>query len=520
MKKVSLLVAALAAGTLASTAMAERIIVAGDSITGQSKLLGGKSGYYWQFNEALADAGVKDVELIPLGGSGQSINSWRNVIKNSYEKNAPLDIKEYMPKDELDKGCDTFVIFLGMNDTLAPYTNLEQLDAWKKNYQLLINDAKARVKFSKLVLASPTMCTENLDTYKNKIMAKMNEIVAELAKENNAVHAKTWDEFTRCWKLLRMDRPLAKMSGDYVHPGRQGHTAITVALLRAVGQEKAAEMWYEKNKKSFGKVAMGEPGMLLYVLNADKPGVITVKGEVGNMGAPALSVKLPEAWKQSRFEQDGTRFTLTIVADATELVNPISVTATADGKTATQTLNIYAPFLATSKVAGTRWFNDKEFDGEKQTAPADKAIMEKGDFTAAPRDAKGNKADWFIYYPTNDVVGGDDPNSVDFASFDDVKAFDQGYMVRYVFSEAGTKAKLKLVRRIFAGNIGATVFLNGAKIDSLAIPGGNAGKELDIELQAGWNMLAVRCSHVTWQFQLSAALEPATGKLLYSVTGK
>ena len=123
-------------------------------------------------------------------------------------------------------------------------------------------------------------------------------------------------------------------------------------------------------------------------------------------------------------------------------------------------------------------------------------------------------ADWRAYYPGGDVVGGDDPGSVDFASCDDSPAFAQGFMVRYVYHETGGRAMLRIGRRTFAATVGATVYLNGKRVfrDFLK----ESSYDVEVELAPGWNLLAARCSHVNWQFQLSVSLTGIDG-LRYSI---
>ena len=75
----------------ASVIGAERILVVGDSITGHSMNL--PYGFTHEVRAALKDAGVNDLEFIPLGGSGQTIISWQSIIENSYKNNQQLDIK-------------------------------------------------------------------------------------------------------------------------------------------------------------------------------------------------------------------------------------------------------------------------------------------------------------------------------------------------------------------------------------------------------------------------------------------
>ena len=57
----------------------ERILVVGDSITGHSMNL--PYGYANQIRKILKDES-KDIDFVPLGGSGQTIFSWRHIISN------------------------------------------------------------------------------------------------------------------------------------------------------------------------------------------------------------------------------------------------------------------------------------------------------------------------------------------------------------------------------------------------------------------------------------------------------
>ena len=114
----ALVAAFISLALYAATSFAgERILVVGDSITGHSMNL--PYGYAHEIRNALKDAG-SDMEFVPLGGSGQTIFSWRNIIKNSYENNFRLDIEGIMIKEEFDKGADAILVHLGMNDALQP----------------------------------------------------------------------------------------------------------------------------------------------------------------------------------------------------------------------------------------------------------------------------------------------------------------------------------------------------------------------------------------------------------------
>ena len=174
MKRILLILALLC---IPAAAFAERIVVVGDSITGHSMNL--PCGYTHRVRLALQEAGVTDVEFIPLGGSGQTVSSWRNIVDYSYEHRQRLDIPDIYVKDEFDKGADTILIFLGTNDAHCPsISNADNCyEVWKAEYQDLINRIKARCPYKKLILGTSTMLTESPYSFKNLQLDKMESVV-------------------------------------------------------------------------------------------------------------------------------------------------------------------------------------------------------------------------------------------------------------------------------------------------------------------------------------------------------
>ncbi len=511
MKKY-LLTLLLAAGMLPGALFAERVIFVGDSITGHAENL--DYGYARQMRQALADAGVTDVEIIALGGSGQALHSWPGVVKESYDKDVPLDYPKTLVKTEFDKGADTLVIFLGMNDALAPYCNINELDKFEAQYQNLIDVLKARTKFKKLILAYPTMYTENPDTYRNLLIAAMNKSIDKVAANNDAAVAKTFDEFVKDWEILREGNPTGRMTNDYVHPNRAGHLAITVAMLNTIGKPEPAQAWLKKTGKSvLGPVADGKNGFLTYIVNGTEFNTVTVKGKA-NAEIKDLTVELPENWKAEKSIK-GDTFTLTLTTPAEmSLVNQLTVTADINGEKVSRPLTINAPWLVCGDVGsnGFRWFKTEEFDAEKLKTPIDEAALAGKNITEVAKNKLGDPAEWLVYYPNSDVVGENNPNSVDFASFAKAEAFDSGYMLRYVKSPKAGKVRISCESKIFAGTIFTTVILNGKEVYAgliTAKPGRTDA--VNVEIQEGWNTLIVKSSHVTWQWQNSVGFAAAVG---------
>jgi hypothetical protein len=114
---------AVAMGVAASALAAERIVFIGDSITGQSRI--SAHGYANQLDDAYAATRVEADRpvVVALGGSGQTVESWRNVEFESRENaTTTLDVPGVYVGPNLDQPTDRLVVLLGMNNVLAPST--------------------------------------------------------------------------------------------------------------------------------------------------------------------------------------------------------------------------------------------------------------------------------------------------------------------------------------------------------------------------------------------------------------
>ncbi|RYD60491.1 MAG: hypothetical protein EOP84_36925, partial [Verrucomicrobiaceae bacterium] len=132
----------------------DRIVVVGDSITGQSA---GQSGYVTLMKEGLAAAHVETKTTVtPLGGSGQTVGSWRSVEKQSREKEVILDVKGIDVKATLDGGAEVLIVMLGMNNVLRPdvENTSESIDKWAADYRELVGSLQARTKARVVAVAT------------------------------------------------------------------------------------------------------------------------------------------------------------------------------------------------------------------------------------------------------------------------------------------------------------------------------------------------------------------------------
>ncbi len=249
---------------VSSSFAAERVVVVGDSITGHSMNL--PYGFTHEIRAALSESN-SDVEFVPLGGSGQTIFSWRNIIANSYDNNQRLDIEGIFVKDEFDKGADTILIHLGMNDALQPSikSNEEGFASWKKEYANLVADLRKRVPgVKRVVLTPPTMLTEEVHAFKNILMDRFADIIKEVAEETNCEFEDTRSEFKRFVTSVRLLDPNFRFTLDFVHPNQFGHQVMSWSFLKGLGLDAIAQKYYE-TKISSEIRDFSSPGMSLAV---------------------------------------------------------------------------------------------------------------------------------------------------------------------------------------------------------------------------------------------------------------
>lgn len=476
---------------VAKLACAERVVVIGDSITGLSENF--SSGYAKQVRQALADVGRSNAfDLVCLGGSGQTVLSWRNVVKMSTTTNLTLDVKSIFVKDELDKPADTMIIFLGMNDALQPSISPDQKAEWLERYQVLIDLLKNRTRVGRLLLAQPTMYTENPDTYKNGLMRTLCTWIDEVAASNTCGVIHTHEAYQRFWEIGRLHNPDFRMTYDYVHPGQVGHLAIADTFLRALGETQAADSWLAKNKKL---LTDDTPGALVYIVN---PGRLTVKGRA-TFDIKNLTAQLPKGWSiQHHVNGQNFHITFSNASNLYDAVTEIPITLAGDSATCTRTVKLFAPWLIKNGFQGQPWNLPESYSVEKNhTIIDDQFASGKIDFSS-----------WKIYVPNNDVNGGAYPGSIDFSSLENGAHFDFAYAAVNVISPTAGKIKMIVRTRVFSGTMHDTAWLNGQEVlrhvfyRNQAVP-----QERIVELKAGVNTLWLKSAHQCWQWQSSIHFE-------------
>ena len=140
-------------------------------------------------------------------------------------------------------------------------------------------------------------------------------------------------------------------------------------------------------------------------------------------------------------------------------------------------------------------------------------------------NANGQKPQWLRLFPSVDYTGGDAPGSVDFAAVTHARNFEAGYGARWIRSDRERTVNLALSTQAFAGTNHLTVYLNGREVYSGLLTGEpKHSKTVETRLERGWNALAFRSNHVTWQWQCSVDITPVSedslDDLRYSIVPK
>lgn len=486
----------------------DRIVFVGDSITG----LGGNNGsgfvhlIEWALQQTRPNNAMK---FIPLGGSGQSVGSWLGVEEKSRREDLILDVKAFGAKTTLDQPADALVIMLGMNDIMAPYVTEEakDVDAWVGRYRKLIQALRDRVKPRVLALGQITMATEDPASPKNRLIAVLNERLAALAVEENAVLLPTNETAWRFLEEGRRYRSDFHVTGDQIHPIAGGHVAIAVGMLKGLGEEKAVQALMENHAANLWKQAKGElPSLACAVEPVDaEPNGNKFRlrywwtGAPGQ-AAPRVSLTAPPGWQISPSASDSATGEFLLEGNPDRFKNEFILEARSGESVTRSSATIPAPWLLAAGVAnGAAWPGHK-FDPVGGRLPVDEPISrgETGSSLLA----------WKRHFPSLNFTGGADPESVDFWAVSFGKVFEAGYGARWIQSERDRPVTLVLGSKVFAGSLGLTVWLNGEQVYAGTITG-EPGKKVSVpaNLRQGTNTLVFKCNHLTWLWQASVGLK-------------
>ena len=486
-----------------------RVVLVGDSITGLSRNYA--TGFAKQMDWALQEVhpGCKP-DIVALGGSGQGVPSWLEVESRSRTQVALLDVPGIDVKATLAQPADILVIMLGMNDVLLPHVaddaDLKQWETW---YRELISNLQARVHPKVTALATASLCTEDINAPQNRMMDKLNTRAEALAKEMGLRVLPVNATMREVLHQGRRRAPDFHVTYDFVHPNESGHIAVAMAMLRGLGETKAAERLAKQRlpqaiEKATGAVPSLSHEIVPLTFSNDGRQVFRVtcwlNPTAGTPGRMRLRLS-GDGWevKPAIIDAAEGEFTVTGKPDHSESI--LKLEGTAGPQTLTQEVRIPAPWLVTAGIQRPFWTKDT-FDAAKARGPVDEAIAKGRDFTQVPGMS------WQRYFPSVNFTGGAVSGNVDFYAITHPKKLDAGYAARWIYSDHDRAVKVNLGSKAFACTMHLIVSLNGTDIyNGLLTAEPDRNKTLETRLHKGWNTLVVNSNHTQWQWQFSAELE-------------
>jgi len=495
----------------------DRVVFVGDSITGQGMNIGA-GGFINLFKAGLDNARPdSDVRVVPLGGSGQTVGSWQNVEKQSREKETFLDVKNVDVREALGRHADVLIVMLGMNDTLSPSLDASpaSLDAWAGRYRDLLAALRSRTTPRVTALATITPNTEDPQSPKTLAIAEMNRRVAAIAAEQDCVLLPTSDTIWETLRASRRFKPDFHVVPDFVHPNGVGHASIAVAMLRGLGETKAAEAITTQHIQKAFDAARGELPSLSYTivpkelpLESDEA-TFEIRGfytPVAAGDAPRFSLEAPAGWDVKPAEPQGNEAVFTVSGKPDRLENVFTLTATAGDTKKETTITIPAPWLIgtgfTNPAAWERGAQD--YVPDKGVLPGEERFAAGKDFGGTPADWKGNAPKWSRYVASVDHTGGATPGNLSFYAVSFANTFEACYGARWIHCDREVPVELRLSSQAFAGQQCVVAWLNGEKLYAGSItnePGRTAVRKA--MLQPGWNSLVFKANHCQWQWQFS-----------------
>ncbi|MCY2996429.1 MAG: GDSL-type esterase/lipase family protein [Planctomycetota bacterium] len=511
-----------------------RVVLVGDSITGLSRNYA--TGFAHQMDWALKQTypGCRP-DLVALGGSGQGVRSWRDVELRSRTQEVLLDVPGINVKSALSQPAEVLIIMLGMNDVLAPYVVDEAAawEDWTTNYRELIAALRERLRPTVIALAGATLCTEDLASPKNHMLDKLNAQAAVLAKELNLLWLPTSEKMRDVLQQGRRLQPDFHVTYDYVHPNEPGHIAIAIAMLRGLGEEAAAKTVADQRLPQALEKAAGLPPRVSFQVTPVPTTLIEERQSFrvhywltvpqGSSSPPPRVTLAGDPWDVTPavIENPEGEFLVSGIPNRRE--NVWQLIAVVDGQSVRRDVRIAPPWLVAAGSVAPFW-NGQTLDTAKARGPVDEAIAAGRNFTVET-DAGGLKPQWLRLFPSVNYTGGDAPGSVDFSAVTHARNFEAGYGARWIRSDHERTVNLTLSTQAFAGTQHLTVYLNGRDVYSGLLTGEpKRSKTLEVRLERGWNALAFRSNHVTWQWQCSVDVtkvgEDSLDDLRYSIVPK
>jgi lysophospholipase L1-like esterase len=493
----------------------DRIVFVGDSITGRGGN-GGENGWVAMIGRGLKEATPSsNYTLVPLGGSGQQVGSWLHTSKSPAPavdaKPSYLDVKGVDMNIEFNRHTDVLVIMLGMNDALAPYLSdkPEEFKKWGDKYRDLIQTLRTRLTPRVIALATPTLCTEDINSPKNLVMDKMAEEMKSVAADEKCILLPTREAYKEVLYEGRKIRPDFHLNGDQVHPGLYGHVAIAMGMLRGLGAPDAAKSlfdhWFADLRKKEGAQPLSYE--LSLVPSLPPQAKLQFRLHVFNPGGQA-KLDLPPGWNihQLKTIPNETLFVLEAAPD--RLVTHIMLHA--GGKT--RDIAIPAPWLvATANPGSWQGWNQGKFEAESAKIPFDDLVRTGTGLLSALAKAElkpGVPFKWGYFVSGVNYGGAGAPGAVDFAEHTFFGGAEYGYGLRWIQSERARQVIIKVSGCSFASSSHLQLWLNG---ESVFTGGPGRPAEATVPLKAGWNLLSFKSNYRQWQWQFLVDIDPVTG---------
>jgi len=495
----------------------DRIMFIGDSIT-----LQGERQWCVMIEQALSDSGRWHGQtIVPVASSGHTVSTWQRLEVRTRTESVMWGWNgrpKYDVGKTLDEGADVLVIMLGMNDVLGPHVqdNEQAYAKWKQTYRELIAALRERCKPRVVGLATPTPCTEDPGSPKNRVMDRLVEEMRALAAEEDCIVMPTRDA---SWEVLRRVRrvdPAGHITHDRVHPTRYGMWAIAAGMLRGLGETEASDAML----KVAGLTDVGDQALSYWLRAATQDGAGKAVGyrlRVFHADHP-VTLELPDGWKHFVEEQDKAKGadvtgseTVFIMTGKPVQLNHTAVIRCGDK---TKTVNIPAPWLIGTAYVNRLGWGRAGFNSEQAKLPSDDVIRTGIDFTKqmGNMEAAPNKpVQWQTVTNTIDYGGQGSPHAIDFMQVTYFNSGSVGYGLRWVHSDRDQNARLNIGGQI--GQAHVETWLNGR-----TVYGGNPAKAdkagYPVALKAGWNLLSFKANYLYGQWLVTLELVAPDGSPL------
>lgn len=506
----------------------ERIVFVGDSITGLGVKFG-PGGYVNVFRSALDQARPgHGVEITALGGSGQNVGSWLDILGRSRQAEVFLDVPQVDVRRTLATPVGILVVLLGMNDSLAPYASEDAagVEAWAGRYRSLITALRERARPRILALGTVTPNSEDADSPKNRLVGRLNQRLVGLAAELDCRVLPTGESVRETLALGRTLRPDFHVTGDFVHPEAAGHAAIAYGLLAGLGERAAAAVVRTARLQPLLEQARGALPALSYSLRPTLP--LGADGFTAALtwhwtpaaGAAAAaaraSLEVPAGWTVQPATMLGSTGTFTVSGRLDHLRNQVQLRVEDGGIRREQSLVIPAPWLIGHGFANPGvWVHGSwAFQPEQGRLPGEEALLRGVGWGAPPAGWTAAPLHWTRYLASVDHTGGATPGNVNLFAIDAAGNQAGAFGVRWLRSPQERPLRLVIGNSTFAGQTAVQVALNGEPVYAGVITAeAQRRAERPVTLRAGWNVLAFKTNHVSWQWQFSLDLVdgPADG---------